>query len=341
MKIKELTIVFACLVVSLQATAQQEPRFTLFNQNYQIINPAAIGSRDNLSVSMLYRYQWVGYEGAPRTGTITTSVQVLPIRSAIGVSFMNDQVGIVRSNAVSINYAFIAQIDSKKRIAFGTSLGMNENRIQYSNLETDPNNAFLAANNRLNFGQDMTHYSPQIGLGVYYYTDKFKFGISTPSINNYKYYNVNNGGTKQTHLYAMLGSNFIISEKIFYNLRLLGKFSEGTPMQGDIMNQFIMNKKYALGCSFRTGESVSVFATYIFHEQFNMSYAYDIVSLNKLRSYQYGSHEIALNYLLPVLFNKEHVKRKRQNKAVECADPDNKDRKKLHQEILKIYYDLD
>ena len=341
MKIKKITIVLAWFVISLQATAQQEPRFTLFNQNYQIINPAAIGSRDNLSVSLLYRYQWVGYEGAPRTGTLTTSVPVLPIRSAVGLSFMNDQVGIVRTNAAAINYAFIAQIDSRKRIAFGTAIGLNENRIQYSNLATDPTNSLLGTNAQLNYGQDMAHFSPQIGLGVYYYTNKFKLGISTPSINGYKYYNVNNGGNKQAHLYALAGFNFIISDLVFYNLRLLGKFSEGAPIQADMSNQFIFNKKYALGCSFRTAESVSVFATYVFHEQFNMSYAYDIVALNKVRSYQYGSHEIALNYLLPVRFNREHVKRKRQSKAVECSDPENKERKKLHEEILKIYYDLD
>jgi type IX secretion system PorP/SprF family membrane protein len=49
--------------------AQQDPHYTQYMYNMSVINPAYAGSKENLSMGLLYRKQWVGIEDAPTTGT--------------------------------------------------------------------------------------------------------------------------------------------------------------------------------------------------------------------------------------------------------------------------------
>src|SRR5690625_7865929 len=56
--------------------AQQEPQYTQYMYNTQIINPAYSGNRKMLSFGLLYRTQWVGIEGAPKTVTFTINSQI-------------------------------------------------------------------------------------------------------------------------------------------------------------------------------------------------------------------------------------------------------------------------
>ena len=63
-------IVFGSLFPD-SAEAQQDPQYTQYMYNPLAINPAYTGSRDVLSVVGLYRSQWVGLEGAPRTFTVS------------------------------------------------------------------------------------------------------------------------------------------------------------------------------------------------------------------------------------------------------------------------------
>ena len=52
---------------------QQDPQFTQYMYNTQVINPAYAGSREVLSFGFLGRTQWVGLDGSPETGTFTVN----------------------------------------------------------------------------------------------------------------------------------------------------------------------------------------------------------------------------------------------------------------------------
>ncbi|MBY8963663.1 type IX secretion system membrane protein PorP/SprF, partial [Flavobacterium sp. D11R37] len=51
-----------------ESTAQQDPHYTQYMYNMNVINPAYAGSKENLAFGLLYRAQWVDVEGAPTTG---------------------------------------------------------------------------------------------------------------------------------------------------------------------------------------------------------------------------------------------------------------------------------
>src|SRR5690625_2283184 len=50
---------------------QQNPQYTQYMYNTQVINPAYTASKESFSAGLLYRTQWVGLDGAPKTATFS------------------------------------------------------------------------------------------------------------------------------------------------------------------------------------------------------------------------------------------------------------------------------
>src|SRR5436190_22353458 len=79
---------------SFRASAQYEPQFTQYMNNEQFINPAYAGSRGFAAASLLYRDQWVGIEGAPRTATFGFHSPFMYNKIGLGLCIMNDRIGV-------------------------------------------------------------------------------------------------------------------------------------------------------------------------------------------------------------------------------------------------------
>src|ERR1700748_2437964 len=82
-----------------KAEAQQNPHYTQYMYNMNIVNPAYAGSKDHLSGTLLYRNQWVGIDGAPTTFSLSGSSPVGKNGGA-GLSDISDPSGTVREYGV-------------------------------------------------------------------------------------------------------------------------------------------------------------------------------------------------------------------------------------------------
>ena len=82
-------------LLSFQSFAQQDPQFTQYMYNMSVINPAyATSEAAILNMGGLYRTQWVGLKGAPKTGTFFAHTPVND-KIELGLSFTNDNIGDV------------------------------------------------------------------------------------------------------------------------------------------------------------------------------------------------------------------------------------------------------
>ena len=61
------------ILISTLGFSQQDPQYTQYMYNTQIINPAYAGSRGILSFGLLGRSQWVNINGAPNTVSFTVN----------------------------------------------------------------------------------------------------------------------------------------------------------------------------------------------------------------------------------------------------------------------------
>ena len=84
-----ISIVFT-IFLTYQANAQQDPQYTQYMYNTMSVNPGYAGQRDVLSLTGLYRTQWVGVNGAPETMNFSLSTP-LSERVGLGVSFYKDE----------------------------------------------------------------------------------------------------------------------------------------------------------------------------------------------------------------------------------------------------------
>ena len=76
---------FAMLLVGLVSYSQQDAQYTQYMYNTETVNPAYAGSRGVMSIFGLYRTQWVGLDGAPKTGAFSINSPIENTNLGVGV----------------------------------------------------------------------------------------------------------------------------------------------------------------------------------------------------------------------------------------------------------------
>lgn len=274
--------------------AQQEAMYTHYMYNTLGVNPAYAGSRDALTITALHRSQWVGFDGAPTTQTLTLHSPFYNEKVNLGLSFLNDRIGPVNNTALFLDYAFRFNLTEKSKLALGLKVGFNTYHFSLSELQsTTPGD--LANNISEN------SFSPNVGFGIYYSTDNFYAGISTPKLfqNNYHYEesSLSSGLTiEKRHFYTILGGVIPLTEDIKLKPTGFVKITQGAPIEGDITANVILYNQFHAGIMARTGDAIGLLVGYDITEQLFAGYSFDWSFVNKTGLYNGGSHEIVLRY---------------------------------------------
>ena len=291
--LKRILILLAANLMLLPLFAQQEAMYTHYMYNTLGVNPAYAGSRDALTITGLHRSQWVGFEGAPVTQTFTAHSPVLGDAVNLGLSFINDKIGPVRTSALYVDYAFRFNLTEKSKLAFGLKVGFNNYSSNLSELElSQADNAFA---------QIASEFSPNVGFGVYYNTERFYAGVSTPKLfeNNYLYTETTTGSNlseEARHYYVILGGLIHTTKDIDFKPTTFVKIVDNAPIEADFTGSFIFYEKFSLGAMFRTGDALGLLLGFNITEQLGIGYSFDWSYVNTTSKYNDGSHEIMLMY---------------------------------------------
>ena len=278
--------------------SQQDSQYTQYMYNTTLVNPAYAGSRETLTAFLLYRNQWVGLDGAPVTNNFSVSSPLGDSNFGVGLNFVNDKIGPVTENEISVDLAYFIQISENYKLSVGLkgtanlfNLDVNKLRI-YDPL--DPQ-----------FQNVDTEFSPNVGAGMYLFSDKTYFGLSVPTFfESYRYNDNNVQITKEKmHFYFIAGHVFTLSENIDFKPAFLTKAVEGAPLQTDITANFLFFDKLTLGAAYRWDASISALAGFQISDSWFIGYGYDMET-SKLSNYNSGSHEIFLRY---EFFNRSRV----------------------------------
>ncbi|WP_445716824.1 PorP/SprF family type IX secretion system membrane protein [Flavobacterium sp.] len=270
--------------------AQQDSQYTQYMYNTTLINPAYAGSREVTSVFLLHRNQWVGLDGAPVTNNFSFNTPIGDSNFGIGLNFVNDKIGPVSENEISIDVAYFIRISENYKLAVGLKGTANLFNLDVNKLRIyDPSDP--------QFQNVKTEFSPNIGAGTYLFSDKTYFGLSVPSFfESYRYNDNNIEISKQKlHIYFIAGHVFKISENIDFKPALLSKIVQGAPIQADVTGNFLFFDKLTLGLAYRWDASVSGLAGFQISDSWFIGYGYDIET-TKLANYNSGSHEVFLRY---------------------------------------------
>ena len=92
---RKVILFLVVLSTSFTARAQQDAMFSHYMFNTQAINPGYVGSREVLSVLSVLRSQWINFDGAPRTQTLSLNSPLFNDELGFGLSVLNDKIGPV------------------------------------------------------------------------------------------------------------------------------------------------------------------------------------------------------------------------------------------------------
>ncbi|WP_394799932.1 PorP/SprF family type IX secretion system membrane protein [Myroides odoratimimus] len=273
--------------------AQQDPQYTQYMYNTNMINPAYAGSRGTLNVFGMYRTQWVGLDGAPKTANVSVSTPLGESGLGLGVNFTNDRIGAMDENNISVDLAYAIDLNENYKLAFGLKGTANLLSVDYTKLNihnpTDP-----VSQENIN-----NKFNPNIGAGLYMYSDKAYVGLSVPNFLTTDRYDDNDITTmrQKMHFYLMGGYVFDLSQDILFKPAALVKAVSGAPLQVDVTANFLFYDKFTLGGAYRWDASVSALAGFQVNENLFVGYSYDF-DTTTLRHYNSGSHEIFLRFEL-------------------------------------------
>ena len=279
---------------------QQDPQYTQYMYNTQIINPAYAGSREVLSFGVLGRTQWVNLDGSPQTGTFTMNFPTGLYRNmGLGLSIVHDQIGpATESNAV-VDYSYSINMApyTISKLSFGLKAGVDLLDVDYSRLNlSDPNDPLFQNNvdQRLNL---------QVGAGIYFRTEKFYAGVSVPNFLNSKHFDegslensdVEDIAVERLHYFYIMGYVFNLSSNLKFKPATLVKFVSGAPLQWDASANFLIYDKLTLGASYRWNASISGLVGFQISKSFFAGVAYDYQS-TAIEDYSNGSYEVFLRF---------------------------------------------
>jgi type IX secretion system PorP/SprF family membrane protein len=276
--------------------AQQDPHYTQYMYNMSVMNPAYAGSKENLSMGLLYRKQWVEIEDAPTTGTFFGHSAVGK-NVGLGLSVISDKIGPVEENNVYGDFSYTINLGGDHKLAFGVKLGLTFHNV---GLFSDINYT-LPQQNDPAFSRDITNTYFNFGSGFFYYTNKYYLGLSVPNMLKSTHFDVQRSaeelqfGTETSHYFLTGGYVFDINQSVKFKPFFMLKSAFSAPTSLDVSTNFLFNEKFEVGATYRLEDSFGAMVNYAINPSLRIGYAYDHI-VSDLNVTTPSSHEIILLY---------------------------------------------
>lgn len=287
---KTKLILIITLLAGFISYGQQDPQYTQYMYNTVKVNPAYAGSRENLSIFGMHRSQWVGLDGAPVTNSVSAHAPTGK-NVGIGISFVNDRIGPMDENTLSADFSYTLETSYDWKLALGLKATANLLSVDFTKL-----NIYNSSDPRFQNNID-NQFSPNFGLGAYWYSEYAYLGFSVPNILETKRYNDNDLSVlkENIHYYLIGGYVFDIAYNIQFKPAFMTKVVNGAPLQVDLSANFLFSEKFTAGLAYRWDAALSALVGFQITESLFAGYTYDMET-TRLANYNSGSHEIFLRF---------------------------------------------
>lgn len=317
MNIKKL-LFLSMVLLSMKGYGQQNIQFTQYIFNSVSVNPAYAGYKEEWFGQVGLRSQWSGWEGAPKTGSVSIDgvLDEQERRHGVGLQVTADKLGAQGATSVFANYALRLQLDNadEHRLALGVAGGVTQYGLDGNKLSSVEKGDIIIPNHMI------TTWKPDIRLGVYYSNSKWYAGLSVQDLfsnaNSNEEFQFNENSLeslyRKVHGYFIAGALLELDPGLLLRPSLLVKDDFKGPTSLDVNAMFIFNDKFWIGGGYRTRarifnrdyqnisvnklsslNSVSGIAQFYVSPKLRIGYSYDLM-LNKMSGLQNGSHEVTL-----------------------------------------------
>ncbi|MEH6680693.1 MAG: type IX secretion system membrane protein PorP/SprF [Sediminicola sp.] len=286
------------LLTVYSALGQQEAQYSQYMYNMNIVNPAYVTNTPGIIYfGSLYRTQWTGLEGGPKTGNVFVKVPTNQ-RTEVSFNYVNDRIGdVLEENSFNMDYAYILQLSANVKLSLGLKAGLSNLAFDFSRTNVNQDPSFQNSNSTLF----------NMGAGAFLFTDRFYVGISSP---NFMPADIDSADENlyehSTQMYAMAGYVYDLGPSVKLKPSTVLKQSIGAPLTFDVSLNALFYDRFEIGASYRYQDAMAFLAAVDVAHNLRIGYAYDHTT-SKLNDFNNGTHEIILLYNFDFLKPKKYT----------------------------------
>jgi type IX secretion system PorP/SprF family membrane protein len=309
-KIKNILFIL-CFISIQPLLAQQPAQYTMYMLNRYAYNHAYNGLDKSLSITGVFRKQWVGFTGTPLNVNLKAHWPIECIRSGVGLGFEYDMIGAYQNLSIQASYSYIIDLKKNGKLSIGLAGRYLQKNLDGSKLLTPDGDYELGVNHNDPDvpNTNVTGMSFSLDAAIYYQHDFFEVGLAAINLNQPSL----GFGTSSSVLYnrayflSAVG-NIKLSDKFYLHPSFLLK-TDFIKFQPELAVILKWNNNIFGGLAFRGYDKNAIDALAIIvgvqiTKNIMLAYSYDI-SLGSLQSYNSGSHEVVLNFNLNKKIGKE------------------------------------
>ncbi len=281
-----------CLVTGTVAKAQQDPNYTMYIYNMNLINPAYAGANTTTDVGINVRSQWASIQGAPETQSFIFGTPVGK-NMGLGLSVISDQTFIEKQTSIAADFSYHLKLSNDLDLYFGVKAGFNSYNANTDGLVTygvqaDPN--LMNLNGRFN---------PNFGTGVYLKHEVYFLSLSIPKILSNDRLEQEDGiartGADRQHIYLAGGTDVTLGNGMVFKPTVLLRYVDAAPLSIDLTARLAFTESFELGAAYRYDESFSGLAIFNVSKVLQIGYAYEFANSSAVRNIDNGTHELMMN----------------------------------------------
>jgi type IX secretion system PorP/SprF family membrane protein len=273
---------------------QQIPQFSQWSYHQFAINPAHAGIKNCLDVHALYRVQWLGLPGAPRSGFFTMSTalaskrkQYLSARHGFGLRFITDKIGDFSSNKINLAYAGHFNFNRDNRL----SLGLYGGLIQYG---FDPSAATTLFPDP-EVMKEASFMAPDASFGAWWNSENYYLGLIVDQLIPYKWPDPGFDSRFRFHISANGGTRIKVNDKVSILPAFLLKIPPRGPIALDLQGIVDFKNFFNAGLAYRNGDAIILLAGLKIKERFTLNYSYDFTT-SSMRLGSSNTHELSISF---------------------------------------------
>ncbi|HEX5170220.1 MAG TPA: type IX secretion system membrane protein PorP/SprF [Cyclobacteriaceae bacterium] len=270
---------------------QQKVQFTQYMFNGLVINPAYAGAEEALSLTFIQRNQWNKVENAPTTQTFSAHTLVKKKKLGLGLTLVNDKIGVHKNLSVLTNYAYHIQTGSSSYLSMGIQAGFHNAKSDYASLTGATNDPKI-------YNMNISSTFFDFGAGIYFRSAKFQAGLSAPELlpNKVSLSDSVSVQLNRTNLFLFSKYNITLTENLNFEPSVLLKYIPDLPFSFDVNVNLVYRNVINFGLSYRKNESVDFLFKAQVTPQLQFGYAYDH-TIGDVARLSNASHELMVHYL--------------------------------------------
>lgn len=283
------------LLLANKATAQDQPHFSLYMYQPSIINPAAMGSFDEINGAMYFNKQMMGFDGSPMNGFLDFGAPIGKSNAYVGFQAQVQGIGVTNKTMFGGSFAYRLKLNMKHYLSLG--LNFTANNIG-SNLSSAP----TTTPGDVVFSFNANAWYPDFKLGAYYFTDNAYAGFSVGNILTTSLRGDNSGQSSEImvdashmHLYFMGGWQKKFGPNWKIRPSALVKIVPNSPVQIDINAMAVFKDAFGFGLSYRTTSTLVFNLSYTLNEFLIFGYSFNM-GLNYTDRANFFGHEAMIAF---------------------------------------------